>query len=111
MSGGHFEYQQHRINDIIESIEAQIDRSGRAKTKEELREWGGYDPEYYEKYPEEKFYYKYSDEVINEFKIGVKKLKEAYIYAQRIDWLLSGDDGEETFLTRLKKELNENKIK
>jgi hypothetical protein len=111
MSGGHFEYQQHRINDILESIEAQIDRSGRAKTKEELREWGGYDPEYYEKYPEEKFYYKYSDEVINEFKIGVKKLKEAYIYAQRIDWLLSGDDGEETFLTRLKKELNENKSK
>lgn len=82
MSGGHFEYQQHKINDIIESIEAQIDKSG-----------------------------KYSDEVINEFKIGVKKLKEAYIYAQRIDWLLSGDDGEETFLTRLKKELNENKSK
>ena len=36
MSGGHFEYQQHRINDIIESIEAQIDKSGREKTKEEL---------------------------------------------------------------------------
>jgi hypothetical protein len=107
MSGGHFEYQQHRINDIIESIEEQIDKSGREKTKEELREWGGYDPEYYKKYPDEKFYYKYSDEIINEFKIGVKKLKEAYIYAQRIDWLLSGDDGPETFLTRLKEELNE----
>jgi hypothetical protein len=106
MSGGHFEYQQYRINDIIESIEAQIDRSGRAKTKEELREWGGYDPEYYEKYPDEKFYHDYPAEVIIEFKIGVKKLKEAYIYAQRIDWLLSGDDGEESFLERLKEELN-----
>ena len=107
MSGGAFENQQHRINDIIESIEEQIDKSGREKTKEELRERGGYDPEYYEKYPDEKFYYKYSDEIINEFKIGVKKLKEAYIYAHRIDWLLSGDDGPETFLERLKEELDE----
>jgi hypothetical protein len=106
MSGGHFEYQQHRINDIIESIQEKIDRSGRAKTKEELREWGGYDPEYYEKYPYEKYYREYSADVINEFKIGVEKLKEAYIYAQRIDWLLSGDDGEESFLERLKEELN-----
>jgi hypothetical protein len=106
MSGGHFEYQQHRINDIIESIQEQIDRSGREKTKEELREWGGYDPEYYEKYPDEKYYHEYPADVINEFKIGVEKLKEAYIYAQRIDWLLSGDDGEESFLERLKEELN-----
>lgn len=106
MSGGHFEYQQHRINYIIESIEEQIDRNGREKTKEELREWGGYDPEYYEKYPDEKFYYKYSDEIIEKFKLGVEKLKEAYIYAQRIDWLLSGDDGPETFLERLKEDLD-----
>ena len=112
MSGGHFDYNQHRINDIIESIEEQINKNGREKTKEELREWGGYDPEYYEKYPDEKYYPEYSADVINEFKIGLEKLKEAYVYAQRIDWLLSGDDGEETFLTRLKKELNEkSKIK
>ena len=106
MSGGHFEYQQHRINVIIESIQEEIDKNGREKTKEELREWGGYDPEYYEKYPDEKYYHEYSADVINEFKIGVEKLKEAYIYAQRIDWLLSGDDGEESFLKRLKEELN-----
>jgi hypothetical protein len=31
----------------------------------------------------------------------VKKL-----HAQRIDWLLSGDDREETFLERLKKDLD-----
>jgi hypothetical protein len=105
MSGGHFDYEQHKINYIIESIEAQIDRSGREKTKEELKEWGGYDLEYYEKYPEEKFYHKYSDETIENFKLGVKKLKEAYIYAKRIDWLLSGDDGEETFIERLKEDL------
>ena len=78
MSGGYFDYNQHRINYIIESIEEQIDRNG----------------------------YEYSAEVINEFKIGLEKLKEAYIYAQRIDWLLSGDDGPETFLKRLEEDLD-----
>jgi hypothetical protein len=43
--------------------------------------------------------------VIEEFKKGLKILKLASIYAQRIDWLLSGDDSEKSFLERLKKEL------
>lgn len=46
-------------------------------------------------------------EVIEEFKKGLKILKTAAVYAQRIDWLLSGDDGEESFKERLKEELNE----
>jgi hypothetical protein len=29
----------------------------------------------------------------------------AEIYAQRIDWLLSGDDGEDSFRKRLKEDL------
>jgi hypothetical protein len=33
-------------------------------------------------------------------------LRKAAVYAQRVDWLLSGDDGEETFLERLKKDLD-----
>ena len=76
------------------------------KTKEELSEWGSYDPEYYEKYPDEKYHCKYPDEVIEKFKEGVKILKQAEVYAQRIDWLLSGDDGDETFLERLKEDLD-----
>ena len=46
-------------------------------------------------------------EVVEEFKKGLKILKTAAIYAQRIDWLLSGDDGEESFKERLKEELDE----
>lgn len=46
-------------------------------------------------------------EVLEEFKKGLKILKTAAIYAQRIDWLLSGDDGEESFKRRLKEELDE----
>ena len=39
-------------------------------------------------------------------KKGLIALKVAAIYAQRIDWLLSGDDGEESFKRRLKEELD-----
>ena len=46
-------------------------------------------------------------EVLEEFKKGLKILKKAAIYAQRIDWLLSGDDGEDSFKRRLKEELDE----
>lgn len=43
-------------------------------------------------------------------KEGIRKLKEAKIYTQRIDWLLSGDDGEGNFKKRLKQDL-EKKLK
>ncbi len=33
-------------------------------------------------------------------------LRKAEIYAQRIDWYLAGDDGEESFMERLKDELD-----
>ena len=46
-------------------------------------------------------------EVLEEFKKGLEILKKAAIYAQRIDWLLSGDDGENSFKRRLKEELDE----
>ena len=36
---------------------------------------------------------------------AVKALRKAAIYAQRIDWFLSGDDGEETFKKRLAEDL------
>ena len=38
-------------------------------------------------------------------KEAVRALKIAQVYAQRVDWLLSGDDGEESFLSRLEEEL------
>lgn len=106
MSGGHYDYDQYRLNNIIESIESIITKNGKKKTKEELKNEGWCDTEWYKKYPEDLNHYKYPDEVINKMKEGIRYLKIAYIYAQRIDWLLSGDDSEETFLERLQKELD-----
>jgi len=110
MSGGHFDYDQYKIGYMAESIEKLIERNGREKTKEELKDENWRDPEWYEKYPEDLCHYKYPDEVIEEFKKGVELLKQAEVYAHRIDWLVSGDDGEESFLKRLKEDLNKNKL-
>ena len=110
MSGGHFDYYQFRIDDIANSIEDYI--YGHPLEEEDV--------EYYIKdnwlENEEKEYiiknkhtipnyYKYNEKTIEEFKKGLDILRKAYIYAQRIDWLLSGDDGEESFHKRLKEDL------
>ena len=104
MSGGHFDYDQYRIGQIAESIQSIIDKNGKRKVKEDLETW--HDKDWYEKYPEDLYYHTYSEETIAEFKDAVIFLKRAEIYAQRIDWLLSGDDGEETFHERLKEDLS-----
>lgn len=107
MSGGHFDYKQWHITEIADSVERIIKNNGRKKTDEELKDehWKG--PDWYERYPEDLYHYKYPDEVIEKFKEGVDVLRKAAIYAQRIDWLISCDDGEESFLSRLKEELSE----
>jgi hypothetical protein len=104
MSGGAFNYDQYKIGYIADQIDEVIVKNGLEKTPEELKEhW--IDPDWYKKYPEDLFHYKYPDEVIEKMKDAVKSLKIAQEYAQRVDWLLSGDDGEESFLRRLEENL------
>jgi hypothetical protein len=105
MSGGAFDYNQYKIGYIADQIDEVIVKNGLEKTPEELKQEGWRDPEWYEKYPEDKFHYQYPDEVIERMKEAVKALKIAQEYAQRVDWLLSGDDGEESFLRRLNENL------
>ena len=107
MSGGTFDYNQHRIRYIADCVEQEISKSGTPKTERELKDEGGWrnNKEWYEKYPEDLNHYKYPDGVIEEFKKGYEILRKAEIYAQRMDWLLAGDDGEESFLKRLKTDL------
>lgn len=172
MSGGHFDYQQHHIEDIAEHLEKDIvdvefakeigkvkkkqlycylvdtdsgskywpywlmEMSNRYETRDEfvksLRKrsdiserdgkffsndnYGRYDGKYevvvyegdHEEWADGNWYHEFEDpEILEEFKKGLKILKTAAIYAQRIDWLLSGDDGEQSFKERLKEELDE----
>lgn len=82
MSGGHFDYKQHHIREIADEIERVI-----------AKQYDGED--------------RFDDKTIVRFIEGVKALRIAEAYAQRIDWLLSGDDGEATFWQRLKADLKE----
>ena len=107
MSGGAFDYNQYKIGYMVDQIEEVVVKNGVEKTPEDLKEEGWRDPDWYKKYPEDLFHYKYPDEVIEKMKEGIEVLKRAQIYAHRIDWLLSGDDGEESFLRRLEEDLNE----
>lgn len=91
ISGGHFNYEQYRIQRIADEIEQLI----LSNDRDALNEWG--DP----------IGRAYSKETITEFEVGLDYLRKALIYAQRIDWLVSGDDGEENFHERLKNDLEE----
>lgn len=106
MSGGTFSYQQYQLQEVIDTIEFKIEKNGRLKTKEELKDEGWTrDSEWYNKYPEDLKHYEYPSEVIEEFKKGVEAIKLAKIYMHEIDYLIAGDTGNESFLKRLKKEL------
>jgi serine phosphatase RsbU (regulator of sigma subunit) len=87
MSGGHFNYMQYNINYISDEIQHLIDNNN---IKDE---WD--------------YCRNYSPETLEKFKEAVRFCEIASVYVQRIDWLVSGDDGEETFHKRLKEDLEE----
>jgi hypothetical protein len=89
MSGGHFDYKQWEIGNIADEVEQLI----LDNDSEELDQWG------------DRKGCHFSEETVEEFKAGLKLLRTAHVYAQRIDWLVSGDDGEDSFHRRLKAEL------
>ena len=103
MSGGFFEYKQYHIEEIADSIQSELDKQGKEIPEEDR--W--HSEQWCEDHPEDRFYGTYSEETQKEFQTAIKHLKMAAIYAQRIDWFMSGDDGEENFHKRLKEELNE----
>lgn len=49
----------------------------------------------------------YSDKVLKLMKTTIKKLEEAEAYTHRLEWFLSGDDGEDSLFERLEKDLEE----
>lgn len=79
MSGGYFDYTQHRISDVADSIQDVIDNNS----------------------------CDFKQETIDRFKEAIVINRKAAIFTQRIDWLFSGDDGEDSFHKRLAEELKE----
>ena len=89
MSGGYFEYQQYHIQDIVGKLE---------ETKVKIEN----DEEFYQ--------YDRKEELLREISNGLDYLNLAGIYTKRLDWLFSGDDGEDSFFERLEAELNTHEI-
>ena len=84
MSGGHFEYKHHYIQDIIDSIQKEIDCN---------------------KTPNEEWYCNnFNADTIQTFKEALYHLNNAYNYAHAIDYLLCWDTSEDShrkFLSNL----------
>jgi hypothetical protein len=76
MSGGYFDYEQGRMKYMADRLASVIE------TNDE-----------------------FSQETLAEFLKGLVLLRAAAVYLERIDFLLSSDDGEETFHKRLKEDL------
>jgi len=84
MSGGHFDYAQYRIEDIASSIDELI-KTNKSKDIDSFGQEIGRN---------------YPDGIIKKFDEAKKTLSLAAKMAQHIDWLVSGDDGEDSFEKR-----------
>lgn len=90
MSGGHFGYKQYEIEPIAYEIERLIE----VNDSTDLNCYG------------DKIGYGFNPDTLKHFQDAVVTLRKAAAYAQRIDWLVSGDDSENSFNQRLNEELN-----
>ena len=81
MSGGSLDYFYSRIDEPVQIISEKV-------------KWG------------KKIW---SLKTLRKFKMAIKYLKIAQIYTKRIEWLLCGDDGEDSFHERLREELEDYK--
>jgi hypothetical protein len=87
MSGGYFNYQQDRLDDMATTIRELIDRHTRKAIDDDDSD------------------FRFSAATVAKFEEAVSALNRAEVYVQRIDWLVSGDDGEDTFHAQLAKDL------
>ena len=81
MSGGYFDYNQYRLQEMIHKLE---------RREERIRQL------------DDDAYDFLTEDLIQDAKV-IALL--AQIFLQRVDWLLSGDDGPETFKERIKEDL------
>ena len=92
MSGGHFEYQDNRIDDMIDIIKHDIKYNDvewnyNCETGESVEDYG----------------FQHSKETIAILKKLLKDMKKVMNVLHAYDWYVSGDTCEETFLKEAKK--------
>jgi len=80
MSGGHFDYKQYVLEDIADEINSVISEN------------------------EEN--YNFSKETISKFTETEKTVRAAAKMLHRVDWLICGDDGEDSFHANWKEDMD-----
>ena len=88
MSGGYLDYPYVSINEPIREIESVIENNGDVE-EDEFGCTG----------------FNFQETTINTLEEGLRIIKQAQIYLKRIDYLLSGDHGEESFRQALEQDL------
>ena len=104
MSGGHFDNKQWHIDNIADQIEQEVILSGKPIPRQK---WSYYERQEYEETHKQPMNYAFPEPILRRMEEAVYALRRAAIYAQRTDYLICGDDGEESFERRLQEELAE----
>lgn len=86
MSGGHFNYEQFRLESMHEELQELVKNND----DNTLNDFG------------DKKGLFFSLKTVRRFEQAAVLVKLAQHFVHRVDWLVSGDDGEETFHERLK---------
>ena len=89
MSGGYFEYAQWRVGQIADDIDTLIENNDSTDIDDFGCQIGR----------------NYPPEIIEKFREASHWLHRSAEMAQRVDWLVSDDDGPESFLRRWEKEV------
>jgi hypothetical protein len=90
MSGGHFGncgYDYYKVTQFADELEEEIRHNGKVKE-------GGYYGE--------TWYPKYSDEAIEYMKEQIPKMRKMAEIMRHIDYLYSGDHGDDSFMDRVR---------
>lgn len=89
MSGGHFNYIQVPLREAANDIAQTVTDNDRDDTNKYGDRIGSH----------------YSPAVIEKFKVAAQTARLAAAMIQRVDWLICGDNGEDSFLRRWDEEL------
>lgn len=100
MSGGHFDYVQHTLSDTIDKLYRILEDQELVKVRSNEC-YGSEDCQCPECYYIEEF----SRETIKEIKKTLDLTQMTQLYLNRVDWLISGDDDEDTFHERILSDL------
>jgi hypothetical protein len=90
MSGGYFDYRQYQCEEMADRVERLIASNGKPN------EWGDV-----RNYPED---------ILARFQMTVDALRRVEAMLTRVDWLVSGDDGEDSFRRRWAEDVGEDAI-